>query len=78
MNEESALKAFAKYLLMSHNLYCNQIGLQYWHEYIDAEVERLRSGSHRELTELELHRIAKDMGISVEELRNEDTPVLTS
>ena len=71
------LKAFANYLLTSHNLYCNESGIQYFHEYICAEVERLRSGSHRKLTELELRKIAKELGLSVEELRNEYTQVLT-
>ena len=58
MNKESALKALGTYLLSSHNLFCNQAGLQYWDDYVSDEVERLQNGSHRELTEMELHRIA--------------------
>ena len=74
--DESTLKGLETYLLKTHNLYCNKDGLQYWVEYISDEAERLASGSHRELNELELHRTAKDMGISVEEFRKEDKPVV--
>ena len=73
---DAELKGLETYLLKTHNLYCNKAGLQYWVEYISDEVERLKSGSHRELTEFELHRTTKDMGISVEELRKEDAPVV--
>ncbi len=75
--EESTLKGLETYLLKTHNLYCNRSGLQYWVEYISDEVERLNSGSHRELAELELHRIAKDTGLSVADLKKAKPPALT-
>ena len=69
MNKESALKHLEMYLLNTHNLCCNQRGLKYWDEYIRDEVERLQNGPHREVTELELHRIAKLGGVSPEDVR---------
>ena len=40
MNKESALKHLEMYLRKTHDLYCNQGGLQYSDKYISDEVER--------------------------------------
>ena len=65
-DKESALKHLEMYLLNTHNLYG---GIEYWVKFIGNEVERLQNGPRRELTELEVHRLAKLGGVSPAEAR---------
>ncbi len=63
---KESLKHLEMYLLNTHHLFG---GIEYWEKFIGDEVERLQNGPRRELTELEVHRIAKLGGVSPEEAR---------
>ena len=66
MKSKESVKHLATYLLHTHNLYG---GIEYWEKFIGDEVERLQNGPRRELTELEVHRLAKLGGTSLDEAR---------